>query len=156
MITKQKDFMDEILGKRLRYIGYCLDLLWMGFGDIIERDDTILNQKEYVAQYSLHIQCPFEIYDNQRKYMVLSSGDTSQFEYNQLEINKHLEKTFSQYCVDEFIQSYNFHNGNLTMQTQKLLINIFGTGDCDEAWRLFKTESNDEHLVCRNGILQFE
>ena len=63
--------LEKMKGKNFQYIGRCLDLVWIGFGDLIERKTE--HGVDRIAEYSLHIQCPFKIMDKCK--IVVGKGD---------------------------------------------------------------------------------
>ena len=157
-ISKQLSLIKE---KPFRYIGRAGNLAWLGFG----KDVTSKNyrgEERKVAQYSLHIQCPFRISCNGKKK--LGSGDmyepnsitewSGDFKWDRAGVNL--------YDENALLLTQELSNGDITVTNIKssemgdvqiclsnsCVIEIFtNTSSKTEEWRFFETGTEKEHFV---------
>lgn len=144
----------------LRYFGRACNLFWIGFGKLVKRKNSRGIYDE-IAEYSLHIQCPWRIVRN--NVIVIASQDiyipktniewTEDFDWDVQGENIFDEKTnqfFSNYndnlivsrvLVDEY--------GGLEIDfNDEFKLQIFPSASVDEeVWRFFKTKDLNSHFV---------
>jgi len=74
MILKKEieEKLSHLYKKRFNYMGRAASLLWLGFGDMVERVDR-KNNKSMVAYYSLHVQCPWRL--SSKNEIIVGSQD---------------------------------------------------------------------------------
>lgn len=147
--------LEVIVGKRLQYVTRILDLVCLGFGDIHSETDRY-KKEHYIAEYALHIQCPFRIcYNN---VIVLSSFDLyvsnicSKAEVDWDKNNACLfdDKSlkFANIFQNQQVESVSLSSLNdLEIKTQDLVISLFVSDLSQEAWRFFLTVGDEEHIV---------
>ena len=155
--------LDKLKGKKIQYIGRCLDLVWIGFGDIIERKTK--QGVDKIAEYSLHIQCPFKIVDKckivvGKSDMFVSATDKEDTVDLNLQNNTLFDlkaKTLMDSFNTEKIIDVELNEwGDLFIYLDSINIAIFiDNSTDDESWRLFRTGSDDEHAVVSGTGIEF-
>lgn len=163
-ILNAVEMCKKLNGQKMQYIGRCLDLVWIGFGDLFERKSR--GRTEKVARYSLHIQCPFRV-ENKNNIFV-GSHDLfipASAEDTVVDLNKR-ESTMFDSKINLFNEKFNNETianielsgcGDLKIYLTNINITVFvDSSDDTEAWRLFRTNSEDEHLVVYGSGICFE
>ena len=77
-----------IIEKPLKYIGRAGNLAWLGFGEYV----TTINHKgiqRKIAQYTLHIQCPFRITQTEKKIICAGILCRRIFNINSIAVRLH-------------------------------------------------------------------
>lgn len=162
-------FIKELEGQAFRKIGRASDMCWISFGKTIIVKDYKGNDVEK-GTYALHIQCPWRIIKNSTQKLLLTSNDiyesssnlqwTEEFEWDRMGNN----------LFDENVKQWNDENGIYVLnvdisQLGDIRIN-FSNGMTfesfldistdDEAWRFFKCNSKDKHMICSGLGIVFE
>ena len=150
-----KGKIEVLCNKKLQYITRSLDLICLGFGELTEEIGRNENVR-FIAEYGLHVQCPFRICHNNS--IILSSADlyisnidenadvnldeknTCAFDMKSLKI---LDDFPEQYVTSIELSSLN----DLQIKTQGIVITLFLCDTTQESWRFFSTNSDEEHIV---------
>lgn len=165
MIVEDARFcLQEIVGKKLLYIDRCCELVNIGFGDLIERENRN-NEIYFVGSSVFHVLSPFRIMQNNS--IILGSSDLY-ISNSQNNLNVDLGKTDScrldsilnkqkNFLKNEYVESININEfGDLVIDLQNLTISIFNTNsNDDEAWRFFHPNTEKQHLVVYGDSIKF-
>ena len=150
-----------IIEKPLKYIGRAGNLAWLGFGEYV----TTINHKgiqRKIAQYTLHIQCPFRITQTEEK--IICAGDmyepnssteySESFDWDKQGANLYDENARKLNCKlekgDIVVTGINSNNmGDLRIfLSSKFEIEVFTNTSADvEEWRFFESGTEKEHFV---------
>ncbi|MDN7240755.1 hypothetical protein QWY14_03090 [Planococcus sp. N028] len=154
---------EKLAGLKLRYLGRASNLLWLGFGDLI--DVVRRGETEELAEFALHVQCAWRItkastiYVGSHDFYVPSSkweGDMEDFYWDIQGNNRFdervrwLMRSIKSGLVVENIEADTF--GGLTVYlsndyTLEIFPNSSETGDYSESWRLFRSGDDSPHFV---------
>ena len=153
--------LNRIVNKKLSYFRRSLDLVCIGFGDLTLEYDRH-NNKCFVGEYALHIQCPFRVIKNDE--IVLNSNDiylspeqdgianlddqnSCLFDFNAkaLELDN---EVVTGVCLND--------NNDLFVFTQNYLIQVFVISNECEAWRFFEIKSDEPHIIVDEDGLSFD
>ncbi|KZE64271.1 hypothetical protein AWM68_14370 [Fictibacillus phosphorivorans] len=154
--------LDKLNGLKLQYAGRSSDLLWLGFGEIVQISRR--GRTEETAEYALHIQCSWKITLNNK--IVVASRDiyAPSSEWNNLndDFDWDIQGTNK---FDERIKSINKFSGQLMVDRIEADdiggIEVFLSGDYKlevfpdssgdtvdcEHWRFFNRKENSPHFV---------
>ena len=153
--------LSVLKNKSFRYIGRAGDLAWLGFGkDVIAKNYK--GEERIVAQYSLHIQCPFRISCDGKK--ILGSGDmyepnsstpwTEKLDWNEIGISLYDEITLllTQELERNIIEVADIKTnamGDVQIYlSNDYLIEVFTSSTSEiEEWRFFETGVEKDHFV---------
>lgn len=172
MNRKILDFLDQICGEKIAYIGRTSDMMWIGIGDIVE----IMDQKGKLierSRFALHVQCSWKIVNSQKKEIIVASSDfyfpqstidDEDFYVENFEWDIQGKNLFDKKAKKWFdtrssinINSYNINEyGDLQIifsNNERLRIFV-DSSDNTEAWRLFNVLSG-KHLVFTGQGYQF-
>ncbi|KMZ54871.1 hypothetical protein [Dorea sp. D27] len=162
-------FIKELEGQAFRKIGRASDMCWISFGKTIIVKDYKGNDVEK-GTYALHIQCPWRIIKNSTQKLLLTSNDiyepssnlqwTEEFDWDRMGNN----------LFDENVKQWNDENGIYVLnvdisQLGDIRINLsngmtfesfLNISTDDEAWRFFKCNSKDKHMICSGLGIVFE
>ena len=144
-----------LLHQKLQYIERTLNLVCLGFGKLLERKDRHSVTDE-IAEYSIHIQCPFRILLNNK--IVLGSDDLflSQFpDIESVDLNikdsclfDYKSKSLIQKFNNEIIIGVDMNKQNdLILYTSNLTIQLFVCNNQFESWRFFKFDDESIQIV---------
>lgn len=164
--------LEDLISKRLRYIGRACDVCWLGFGDLIFETDYKGN-KRTSAEYALHIQSAFRLWNPYNKQIHIGYSDIfypcgdgerpENFEWDIQGNNLYDEKVdnlqknicimnelvVAEVKVKEFCDLTILFANGYQIDT---LTECF-SGDA-ELWRFFKSGVNEPHLVATGTGLQ--
>ncbi|MDQ0227913.1 hypothetical protein [Metabacillus niabensis] len=158
----------KIVGSKLQYAGRASNLLWLGFGDIVQIIRR--GRTEEAAEYALHIQCSWRITLGSK--IVVASRDFysphSQWDedYEDFDWDIHGNNRFDERMKAfikenrqiKVIQIDSDEVGGLTiLLSGGYKLDVFPDSSEDdeysEHWRLFKPKDNSPHfIVTGNGI----
>lgn len=141
-----------LLHQKLQYIERTLNLVCLGFGKLLERKDRH-GLTDEIAEYSIHVQCPFRILFNNK--IVLGSDDlflSQSADIDNVDLNKKdsclfdcKSKSLIQKFNNEIIIGVDMNKQNdLILYTDNLTIQLFVCNNQFESWRFFKF--NDESI----------
>ena len=141
--------LDSIIGGKLDQFYFASATLMLGFGNMIQIE-LFDGRKRVVSRYSIHVQCYWEIYDNDE--LVLSYDDAVYTEYQELcrlADSLYFDK-FQGIFVEGVKVCENFSLEIYLSKNKRIL--IFTTPD-DEAenWRFIDFEK-DTHIVFPEDI----
>lgn len=135
---------NSIIGGKLDKFYFASATLMLGFGNMIQID-LFDGRKRVVSRYSIHIQCRWEIYDNDE--LVLSYEDAVYREYKELTLfadSLYFDR-FRDIFVEDVKVCGNFSLEIFLSENKKIL--IFTTpDDKEENWR-FIDMKKDIHIV---------
>ena len=154
--TQAINTLNSILGKPLRYIKRCSDMIDIGFGDMIKE----LNSKgktQIKPEFAIHIQCPFRVIIEGS--IVVGSEDIY-IPQNTSEGSLDLDALRST-RFDVIVESLNSYMGNecvnnvilgslgdITIELTKLTIQALVVGSSEnEDWRFLELTGDKKHLV---------
>lgn len=155
------DYFDRIIGQPIDYIGRVIDLLNIGIGDSLEVLDR-KGRKVKKSTYSLHIQSTWRIVNSKRKEIVLVSSDFYSPRMGIEDDENFNWDVIGNNLFDEKVENYLITQKPIYIQSYKIniwgdLLLIFSNGDRlevfvdvsdnSECWRIFKSESEESHLV---------
>lgn len=159
--------LNDLVGKKIRYIGRCLEIVWIGFGDTVIRK-SLRGEEDFVAERSLHIQCPFRLIDENEIILGYDDLFTSNNKENpRVDLNIYNSTIFDTKC--DYINSSDYIDkkvvdvklspfGDLSIRLENFEIQTFAADSNgeDEVWRLFKTGIDEEHLVVYSNRIDLE
>ena len=161
---KAKDKCNMLINQKFQYIGRTCEIIYLGFGDTFIRENS-KGEKREIAKYSIHIQCPFRIYN---KHGIILGTDDLYIPANNNEIHVDLDKQNStnfdyflekinkQLLENEYVRNINIQiNGDLFIIMQNFTFSLFIASFDHEAWRLFETNTEKEHLVISGNKIDF-
>lgn len=147
----------ELVGARWRYAGRACDIVWLGFGSVIELPDGRGGTRE-VAEFALHLQGPWRIYLGDERLTGRSDlhlprpGWTGEFDWDvqganrfdvrAAELTTRLDGTRTSVTSVEVDA-----DGDLTVfLSDGFRIETRCGGSGHEDWRFFRP-GNDDHVV---------
>ncbi|MFX0549442.1 hypothetical protein ACOAKC_08895 [Hathewaya histolytica] len=158
----------KIIGLPLIAAGRVCDLIWFGFGRRIKVKDNRGRGYREVAEYALHVQCPWRLIDISK--IIVGSYDkyvpNSKIEYSD-EFDRDIEG--ENLCDERLKKLFELHASKLVVKSVKL--DKFGELEIsfsdnyvldimpdistdDEVWRFFQNGVEKKHLVTTGiGIL---
>lgn len=160
--------LNDILGMPLTRTGRSANLVWFGFGKIIDVVDFHGN-KGKAAQYSLNIQCCWRVVKDEK--ILVASGDMyvaganwreEEFYWDTKGMNlcdDGLKKLISTTNKSLFVQSIQADNlGGLHICfSDNYTLEIFADYSyTEEYWRFFNRESKSPHLVITNEGIELD
>lgn len=151
----------KIIGLPLIAAGRACDLIWFGFGRRIKVKDIRRGGDREVAEYALHIQCPWRITDISK--IVVGSYDkyipNSKIEYSD-EFDWDIQG--ANRCDEQLKTLFELHTSNLIVKSVKVdnfgelkisfsdnyVLQVIPDTSTDvEMWRFFQNGVKKEHLV---------
>ena len=141
--------------RQFQCIGRCLDLVYIGFGELFMRTNRRGDQTA-VATFTLHLQCPFRIIYNQK--LLLESNDLyCAIDGTNGDVNFDEPNTclFDAKCFSVIDRLKGHVVKDVKLDIHQNLIILFDSAciqidaidqDC-ESWRFFKPNANEKHLV---------
>ncbi|MFX0549460.1 hypothetical protein ACOAKC_08985 [Hathewaya histolytica] len=151
----------KIIGLPLISAGRTCDIIWFGFGKSIKVKDIRRGGYKEVAEYALHIQCPWRITNISK--IIVGSYDkyipNSKIEYSD-EFDWDIQG--ANLCDEQLKTLFELHTSNLIVKSVELgncgeLKILFSdnyalqimpdTSTDDEVWRFFQKGEEKEHLV---------
>lgn len=146
---------EMLLNKKLQYIGRTCELVWFGFGNLVERTDS-KGRVNLVASYALHLQCPFRVADDNgilvgyNDLFVSSEDICAAVDLDERDCTMFDKKVdnLKQLIENEYVKDVSVNKyGDLSVQLSNLTLNVFVANSIgEEAWRFFKL-SDEYHIV---------
>lgn len=160
-------YLDRLVDQPICAIGRASDMLWLGIGEersVLDRNGCMVKK----STYALHVQSMFRMVNKERKEILFASSDFyspnskilegKEFDWDIQGNNLFDEKSQIWLKNDgiKYIKEYRINNWGdllLVLSNGDCLKVFVATSDCTECWRLFKCESDEEHMVVTgNGI----
>ena len=152
----EKSLQGALVGKNLQYIKRTCELVELGFGRIFRRKNRHGKDVE-VAEYTLHLLCPFRI--TAMGKILIGSDDlfvSSSKETDLVDLDKHGTCVFDErlelfhhFCMNEIVSSVVLtENGDLNLQLTTLQLSVFCVSSTEsEMWRFFETGTDKPHVI---------
>lgn len=157
--------LNMYIGLPLVSIGRCADMAWFAFG----KERTIITSSgkaRTITEASLHVQCDFELWIDNKKVLEHSdihmpSKCNNENSHNLLENGNCIFDEKAKIIVASLGNKYNINtidisnNGNLSigLPDNSKLITI-RRDDLDEQWRMFSPYSDNPHFVMEGHKLK--
>lgn len=160
----------KIIGLPLIDTGRVCDLTWFGFGRRIKVKDNRRGSYREVAEYALHVQCPWRLMDISK--IIVGSYDkyipNSKIEYSD-EFDWDIEG--ANLCDEILKKLFELHPSKLVVKSVKLdqfgeleisfsdnyVLDIMpDTSTDDEVWRFFQNGVEKKHLVATGIRISLE
>lgn len=165
-----RSYLEQLISKPVCNIGRASNMLWIGIGETFRILDRRGNEVTK-STISLHVQSTWRIVNKNNKEILLASSDF--YSPNSKII---VEKDFEwdvqgNNLFDEKSQLWLNSKKSIYVEEYKInrwgdLLLVFSNNDCleifvnssddTECWRLFKYNSNEEHLVVTGLGVDFE
>lgn len=153
--------LKKIIGFPLRNAGRACDVIWFGFGNLINKEDKRCGGLREVAEFALHIQCSWRLTSFEK--IIVGSADkyipSSEIKnYNNFDwdiqganrcdeqlkglfLNQSTELIVENIIVDKF-------GGIKVFLSEDILLDVMPDSSTNnEAWRFFQNEGETEHLI---------
>lgn len=170
MKIKKHIILEQLLGKPICNIGRCSNMLWLGIGEKIKIKD--INGKDIIkSTIALHVQSMWRIVNKEKNSILLASSDFyspnsmineyDNFEWDIQGNNLFDEKVKAWINKDDviYINDYKLNKWGdliLNFSNNDFLEIYVDSSDDTESWRVFKCNSNEEHLVVTGLGINFE
>lgn len=158
---------NNLIGKKLIYIGRSMDLIMFGFGLRKIRKNR-KGESEFYSEFCLHLQTAFRIAKSNKILIAYNDIFTPR--------NEEMDDfDFTESGTTLFDKKLLEYNTQLINGLEVLKVEINDMGDIkivlknniyvetfnidsgfDETWRFFKGEADKEHLVAHGSMLRFE
>ena len=161
-LEKKRNFLNAMIGKRICSISREGGLVSFGFGDLML---SFHYDQNIMPEFVLHFMCPFRIEMNEK--IILGDNDLYiPSDRKSYPVNLDIQNsTMFDKIAGAFIYELNTQeieeinltsNGDISIIFGAGAINSFICASEGEAWRFFKTQTNEQHLVASCGNIEFQ